>query len=227
MRHIVATVEKKLDGVKNSFWDTEHYCFPDWYTDLDIVNVIRGRSIIPGTEIGMISYKEFEPEAEAAKADAKMQLTRMERLKVASEVRREQLERDADRALGEYFDGMSDRQIAKELGCASYDEACKILATKFLDTPGKLKAADDIWMWLITEELSLSEKEQKEKRAKAQTKYQVGTVVVLDYMDDKQAPRPGTKGIVAFVDDIGQIHVRWETGSSLALIPGVDEFHIG
>ncbi len=60
MRHIVATVEKKLDGVKNSFWDTEHYCFPDWYTDLDVVNVIRGRSIIPGTEIGMISYKECQ-----------------------------------------------------------------------------------------------------------------------------------------------------------------------
>ena len=28
------------------------------------------------------------------------------------------------------------------------------------------------------------------------------------------------------VDDAGQILVRWETGSSLSLIPGVDSFHI-
>jgi hypothetical protein len=26
------------------------------------------------------------------------------------------------------------------------------------------------------------------------------------------------------VDDAGQIHVRWDTGSGLAVIPGVDEF---
>lgn len=36
----------------------------------------------------------------------------------------------------------------------------------------------------------------------------VGATVVLDYMDDIQAPAPGTKGKVAFVDDIGNIHVN-------------------
>ena len=49
--------------------------------------------------------------------------------------------------------------------------------------------------------------------------------VVLDYMDDIQAPPVGTQGIVQFVDSIGQIHVRWENGSSLALIPEVDKYH--
>lgn len=35
----------------------------------------------------------------------------------------------------------------------------------------------------------------------------------------------GLKGKVDFVDDAGQIHVSWENGRSLALIPGADSFH--
>ena len=54
--------------------------------------------------------------------------------------------------------------------------------------------------------------------------YPVGCKVELHFMDDPQAPPSGTKGEVMFVDDIGQIHVKWENGSSLALIPGVDSF---
>lgn len=34
----------------------------------------------------------------------------------------------------------------------------------------------------------------------------------------------GIKGIVDEVDDIGQIHVKWENGSSLALNVEVDSF---
>ena len=52
--------------------------------------------------------------------------------------------------------------------------------------------------------------------------YPVGCKVELHFMDDPQAPPSGTKGEVMFVDDIGQIHVKWENGSSLALIPDVD-----
>ena len=54
--------------------------------------------------------------------------------------------------------------------------------------------------------------------------YPVGCKVELHFMDDPQAPPSGTKGTVMFVDDIGQIHVKWENGSSLALIPNVDSF---
>lgn len=54
--------------------------------------------------------------------------------------------------------------------------------------------------------------------------YPVGTRIILNHMDDSQAPPPGTKGTVAYVDDIGQIGVKWDTGSSLSLIPGVDSF---
>ena len=61
---------------------------------------------------------------------------------------------------------------------------------------------------------------------KLREKYPVGTVVVLDRMDDFQSPPVGTVGEVTYIDDIGSIHVSWQNGSSLALIPDEDEFHI-
>lgn len=54
--------------------------------------------------------------------------------------------------------------------------------------------------------------------------YPVGTKVRLISMNDTQAPPYGTCGRVDYIDNIGQIHVRWETGSSLALVPGWDKF---
>lgn len=61
--------------------------------------------------------------------------------------------------------------------------------------------------------------------AMLRNKYQPGVLVVLDSMEDRQAPPPGTQGMVMGVDDMGSIMVRWETGSTLSLIPGVDSFH--
>ena len=44
-------------------------------------------------------------------------------------------------------------------------------------------------------------------------------------MNDPFAPVPsGTKGSVMFVDDIAQIHVNWDNGSSLALNKDEDTF---
>ena len=60
---------------------------------------------------------------------------------------------------------------------------------------------------------------------KLRRQYPKGTVLVLDAMDDPQAPPVGTKGTVEFVDDAGMIHMHWETGSSLGLAPGEDSFH--
>ena len=55
--------------------------------------------------------------------------------------------------------------------------------------------------------------------------YPAGTRIECDGMEDIQAVVPGTRGTITRVDDAGQIHVAWETGSSLALVPGVDHFH--
>ena len=46
--------------------------------------------------------------------------------------------------------------------------------------------------------------------------YPVGTRIVLGAMDDPQAPPPGTKGTVRYVDGLGQIGVEWDNGSSPA-----------
>lgn len=53
--------------------------------------------------------------------------------------------------------------------------------------------------------------------------YPKGTRVKLVHMDDCQAPPVGTEGVVIGVDDIGDILMRWDTGSGLAVIPGIDE----
>jgi len=52
--------------------------------------------------------------------------------------------------------------------------------------------------------------------------YRTGCIVELVSMDDEFAPPKGTKGKVIHVDDIGGIHIAWETGSTLGVIPGVD-----
>ena len=55
--------------------------------------------------------------------------------------------------------------------------------------------------------------------------YSPGTRIRLTQMNDLYAPIPsGTEGTVDFVDDAGQIHMKWDNGSSLALIPGEDSF---
>jgi len=53
--------------------------------------------------------------------------------------------------------------------------------------------------------------------------YPVGTRLELISMNDPYSPvEPGTRGTVAYVDDIGSIGMKWDNGRSLSLIPGED-----
>lgn len=55
--------------------------------------------------------------------------------------------------------------------------------------------------------------------------YFPGDRVLLIHMVGDPYPVPdGTRGTVTHVDDAGQVHVRWDNGSGLAVIPGIDEF---
>ncbi len=56
--------------------------------------------------------------------------------------------------------------------------------------------------------------------------YPAGTRVELVWMDDIQAPPPGTKGTVLGVDDTGSLLMRWDTGSGLNVVYGEDIVHI-
>ena len=42
--------------------------------------------------------------------------------------------------------------------------------------------------------------------------------------NEKYPILPGTIGEVIHIDDMGSIHMKWQNGSSLALIPEVDSF---
>ena len=64
----------------------------------------------------------------------------------------------------------------------------------------------------------------KEKIEMLRKRYPAGTKIVLDAMDDCQAPPVGTIGEVIAVDDAGQLVMQWQNSSGLSLIPGVDKF---
>lgn len=62
----------------------------------------------------------------------------------------------------------------------------------------------------------------KERVEHLKKQYPKGTKIELLEMDDVQAPPIGTVGTVYGVDDLCSLLVRWENGSSLSVIDGVD-----
>jgi hypothetical protein len=54
-----------------------------------------------------------------------------------------------------------------------------------------------------------------------------GKRIKLVLIDDKYTDlKPGDMGTVEFVDDIGNIHMKWDNGGTLALIPEIDLYEI-
>ena len=60
---------------------------------------------------------------------------------------------------------------------------------------------------------------------KLRKEFPVGCRIVLDEMDDRQAPPIGTQGTCNGVDDAGNILVNWDTGSHLNIAYGADSCH--
>lgn len=56
--------------------------------------------------------------------------------------------------------------------------------------------------------------------------YPKGTRIKLINMNDSQPVPSGTMGTVEHVDDLGQIHMKWDNGRALALVTGEDEFEV-
>lgn len=55
-------------------------------------------------------------------------------------------------------------------------------------------------------------------------RYSVGCRVELISMDDPYSRlKPGDRGTVSFVDDTGTVFVRWDNGSELGILYGVDQ----
>lgn len=51
-------------------------------------------------------------------------------------------------------------------------------------------------------------------------------ITLIKMGDDPNPIKAGEMGTIQFVDGIGQIHVNWDNGRSLALVPGVDVYQI-
>lgn len=64
----------------------------------------------------------------------------------------------------------------------------------------------------------------KQELAALREKYPAGTKIILHHMKDPYPVPEGTIGTVQCVDDAGNIHVKWQNGSILAVIEGVDRF---
>lgn len=56
-------------------------------------------------------------------------------------------------------------------------------------------------------------------------RYPVGACICLDHMEGEQGMPGGLRGKVDFIDDAGQVHINWENGRTLPVIPEVDSFH--
>ena len=57
--------------------------------------------------------------------------------------------------------------------------------------------------------------------------YPKGTKLQMITMrNEKYLVPPGTVGEVTHIDDMGNIHICWQNGSSLAIIPEVDSFRV-
>lgn len=62
----------------------------------------------------------------------------------------------------------------------------------------------------------------RETVARVRADFPPGTRVELIRMDDPQAPPIGTKGTVLWVDDVGDLCMHWDTGSSLKVVLSED-----
>ena len=66
---------------------------------------------------------------------------------------------------------------------------------------------------------------EQAKIQRTKESYPPGTRIMLLSMDDPYAPiTSGTKGTVVHVDDAAQIHMKWDNGRTLAIVPGEDSF---
>jgi len=62
----------------------------------------------------------------------------------------------------------------------------------------------------------------QEELEKIRREYPVGTRLVVEGMEDTQAPKPGTLGTVTGVDSLGDLLMSWDTGGSLKVILSLD-----
>lgn len=67
----------------------------------------------------------------------------------------------------------------------------------------------------------------KKQVERIKERYPEGTrIELISTMNDIQGVEGGTKGTVVLVDDMGTIHMNWDNGRGLGIIPGEDQFKV-
>ena len=51
-------------------------------------------------------------------------------------------------------------------------------------------------------------------------------VKLINTDDEYTRLKPGDEGTISFVTADGTVHVRWDNGSKLGLIPGLDQWEV-
>jgi|LakMenEpi03Aug12_release.lakeMendotaPanAssembly.Ray.scaffolds.fasta_scaffold15351_10 hypothetical protein len=64
-------------------------------------------------------------------------------------------------------------------------------------------------------------KTEKDPRAKEGMR-----IKIISMYDDPNPVQSGTEGTIKFIDGMGNIHVKWDNGRVLGVIPGVDEYQL-
>jgi len=66
---------------------------------------------------------------------------------------------------------------------------------------------------------------EKQQVQRLKEMYPKGTRIELICMEDPFSPvPPGTRGSVRAVDDMGTLHMNWDNGRTLGVVPGEDSF---
>lgn len=81
-------------------------------------------------------------------------------------------------------------------------------------------------LFLFSREVFIIKQPCKAIVSRLRKKYPKGTRVRLIEMNDPQSPATGTLGTVRGIDDMDNILVAWDTGSSLSLIYNVDKWKV-
>lgn len=118
------------------------------------------------------------------------------------------------------------KDLRKTLEMEEFEGKLKVLIyPEHLEGIIDVSELDDIILTLDKQSNTINHTQEEIQNIKET--YTKGTKVQLIKMYDLTNPvLSGTMGVVDFVDDIGTIHVNWETGSSLGLVIGVDEFKV-
>ncbi len=126
----------------------------------------------------------------------------------------------------EYLEDINgEKDVAKSVKIEEFEDKLKI--TPYPERIEKIINVNEIEDIIqILEKQCKVQKHSQEEIKYIRDKYKQGTKIELIKMYDFQAVPTGTKGTIDFVDDMGTIHMRWETGSTLGLIIGKDEFKV-